>query len=241
MDKVFLRKYSTYEELGIYSVSVSFAGAAIIFQSIFSTIWSPLVYRWVNEGVDPIEIHKVSQHVLSCVLALFSILGMFSWVVRWILPSHYAPVQYLLVACMGYPLFYTLSETTVVGIGIARKSIYSMLSSVIAVIVNLIGNYLFVPKFGAAGAAIATAIAFWVFLVCRTEFASKVWSPQPRVGLYVLTFICLSLSIVSAVCQQKYFFELIVAWILLFFVNLILNLKNISALKTIYQDRKIRK
>ena len=39
MDKLFLRSMSTFEELGIYSVTVSIAGVAIIFSGVFNTIW----------------------------------------------------------------------------------------------------------------------------------------------------------------------------------------------------------
>lgn len=39
MDKFFLRSLSSFTELGIYSVAVTFAGVALVFQSIFSTIW----------------------------------------------------------------------------------------------------------------------------------------------------------------------------------------------------------
>lgn len=218
MDKVFLRKFSTYEELGIYSVSVSFAGAAIIFQSIFSTIWAPMVYQWVNEGVEPARIHRVTELVLAIVLALFGIIGIFSWAVTWILPIQYERVQYLLLACMAYPLFYTLSETTVVGIGIARKSGYAMWASLVAVLVNLLGNYLMVPTMGATGAAIATAIAFWVFLVLRTELSIRAWKPMPRLKIYGSTLFCLCMVILVSIFGKEYgwFFQLI--WTLLFLI-----------------------
>jgi O-antigen/teichoic acid export membrane protein len=204
MDKVFLRKFSTYEELGIYSVSVSFAGAAIIFQSIFSTIWAPMVYQWVNEGVEPARIHRVTELVLAVVLALFGIIGVFSWAVTWILPKEYDRVQYLILVCMAYPLFYTLSETTVVGIGIARKSGYAMWASLIAVLVNLVGNYLMVPTMGATGAAIATAISFWVFLVVRTELSIRAWKPMPRLKIYGSTFFCLCMVILVSIFGKEY-------------------------------------
>ena len=132
LDKVFLRSMSSYEELALYSVSVSFAGVALIFQSIFSTVWAPLVYKWSAAGLDPDKIHQITDHVLAFIVILFSLMGVFSWAVTLLVPKTYYNSQYLLPLCMCYPLFYTLSETTVVGIGLTRKTIYLLLASMIA-------------------------------------------------------------------------------------------------------------
>jgi len=191
MDKLFLRNMSTFEELGIYSIATSFAAAAIIFQSVFSTVWAPTVYKWAAEGINNEKIDQVTEYVLAAVVFIFVLAGLFSWIVSYLLPEKYDRVQYILVACMAYPLFYTLSETTVVGLGITRKSGYAMLAAIIAAMVNMVGNYLLVPNHGATGAAISTAIAFWVFLFCRTEFSCLVWRKVPRIKIYTSTLLCL--------------------------------------------------
>lgn len=212
MDRLFLRSYSNFEELGIYSMATNFAAAGLILQSIFSTVWAPIVYKWAAEGVDASKIHRVTEHLLAVVVFLFVMAGLGSWVVTFILPEGYREVRYLLVACMAYPLFYTLSETTVVGIGVSRKSGYSMLASIVAVSVNFTGNYLLVPVYGAAGAAISTAFSFWVFLICRTELSCLVWRQVPRFKLYVMTLVCLILSFGSAFYSEKGSGLMILAW-----------------------------
>ncbi|HEZ0594103.1 TPA: oligosaccharide flippase family protein, partial [Neisseria meningitidis] len=40
-DRLFLKKYAGLEQLGVYSMGISFGGAALLFQSIFSTVWTP--------------------------------------------------------------------------------------------------------------------------------------------------------------------------------------------------------
>lgn len=203
IDRVMLSRWSNYSELAIYSVSVSFAAAATIFQSVFSTVWAPTVYKWAsnNEGHD--KIIMVNRYVLMLVVILFCLAGLFSWIVPLILPSEYTSVQWILVACIAYPLLYTLSETTVVGIGISRKSSYAMLAAVLALLVNLLCNYFLIPLFGAAGAASSTALSFWFFLVCRTEFSIHVWRPMPRIALYSLTFLIVVGAVSVALLQEK--------------------------------------
>ena len=215
LDKVFLRTYSSYEELALYSVAVSFAGAAAIIQSVFSTVWAPTVYKWVSLGTGDAQVEKVTNVMLGIVVGLFALIGLCSWLVNWILPQQYNEVRYLLIVCMTAPLLYTLSETTKVGIGISRRSSFSMLASLLGCIANVVGNYLLVPKFGAAGAAASTSISFWLFLLLRTEFSCYLWKSIKRSHIYLLTGIPVSLSIFNLFVPKKYDPAFMAAWLLL--------------------------
>ena len=242
MDKLFLRSFSSFEELGIYSVASNFAAVAIIFQSVFSTVWAPIVYKLAAEGINTNKIDKVTDGVLAVVVVLFSLAGLFSWIVALILPPQYKDVQYILLPCMAYPLFYALSEATAVGIGITRKTIYSMLASLIAAIVNAIGNYLLIPKLGASGAAISTAISFWLFFFLRTEFSIRVWRPLPRAKLYTLTLACLLLSVLFTLLGDIYYQYFMTSFFTLLLILLFLYKKQIRLfnLKSLLVERSTK-
>lgn len=201
MDKVFLRSLSTFEELGIYSVAVSFAGAALVFQAIFSTVWAPVVYKWAAEGVDPQKIKNVMDYVTLAVIVIWSLAGMFSWVVTYILSPEYDSVQYILLAAMAYPLLYTLSESTGVGIGIQRKTLFSLLAAIVALAINAIANWFLIPIYGAAGAAMGSALAFFIFFAMRTEASSKLWVSFERWRMYGFVLLLLALGIVVNVLE----------------------------------------
>lgn len=186
LDKLFLRAYSSFEMLGIYSVAVSFAGAALVFQTVFSTVWAPVVYKWSAEGVEIDKIKNVIDHVTLAIVIIWSFSGIFSWVVTVILPEQYNQVQNILLATMAYPLLYTLSECTGIGISIKRKTIYSMFAATSALVVNAIANWLLIPIYGPAGAASATAISFFIFLIIRTESSSMQWKKIERLRMYIL-------------------------------------------------------
>lgn len=201
MDKFFIRGLSSFEELGIYSVAISFSAAALVFQAVFSTVWAPIVYKWASQDIDPLKIKEVIDYSTLAVVTLWSLSGMFSWLVTYILPPKYDQAQYILVASMAYPLLYTLSEATGVGVGIKKKTIYSMLAAVIALIINAIGNWYLVPAYGAAGAAIASGIAFFAFFIVRTEASSLLWHSFERLRMYALIFIMVILSIIINVLK----------------------------------------
>ncbi len=145
LDRILLSRWSNYEELAVYSVSVSFAAAATIFQSVFSTIWAPTVYKWASKNEGHEKVINVSRYVLLFVMILFCLSGLLSYFVTLVLPAVYNDVQWILIACLAYPLLYTLSETTVVGIGVARKSVYAMVAGVLALLINLVLNFYLIP------------------------------------------------------------------------------------------------
>ncbi|SEK39541.1 Membrane protein involved in the export of O-antigen and teichoic acid [Halomonas daqiaonensis] len=192
IDKIFLRTLASFEELGLYSVAVSFAAAATILQSVFSTIWAPTVYKWASKGEGLENVHKVIRYILALVVIGFCLAGLLSWVITFFLPPKYDAVQWIVVSCLGFPLLYTLSETTVVGIGISRRSSFGMVAAILSFAINLFGNWLLIPHFGAAGAAVSTCISFWVFFVLRTEFSIYLWKSLPRLLLYAFTLACVS-------------------------------------------------
>lgn len=186
MDRLFLRTLSTFSELGVYSVTMSIAAVATVFSGIFNTIWAPLVYKWIKtEDIDLIKIDEISEHLLAAIYFVIVLSGLFSWVLPYFLPEEYNSIQYLITPCLIAPFFYTLSETTAVGIAISRKTSYSMFASVGAMLFNAFGNYLLVPSMGALGAALSTAMAFWFFYILRTELSSKVWRKIPRKKAYL--------------------------------------------------------
>ncbi|OXY81882.1 lipopolysaccharide biosynthesis protein [Oceanimonas doudoroffii] len=225
IDKVFLRTLANFEELGVYSVAVSFAGAATILQSVFSTVWAPTVYKWASkdEGLD--NLHKVSRYILGLVVLMFCLAGLLSWIVTLFLPANYMAVQWILVSCLGAPLLYTLSETTVVGIGISRRSSFAMLAALVAFVVNLVGNLLMIPRFGAAGAAVSTCISFWVFFVLRTEFSIYLWKPMPRLLLYGYSALVVVGASVFTLYGGSIYSFMLAFWCLLF-VTALFSFRN---------------
>lgn len=231
LDRIMLSRWGSYSELAVYSVSVSFAAVATIFQSVFSTVWAPTVYRWARESDGDDKVIAVTRYVLLLVISLFCLAGLLSWFVPLILPKQYTEVQWILVACLAYPLFYTLSETTVVGIGITRRSVYAMISCILAFLVNIVCNYALIPLYGAAGAASSIALSFWVFLVFRTEFSIRVWKPQPRGALYSFTFLAVLGSILSALKQEELGYFIYLYWGGLLITCSLLFMKEIKVVK----------
>jgi len=100
-----------------------------------------------------------------------------------------------------------------------RKNIFMTLSTIISAIVNLIGNLILVPKYGALGAAIATALSYIVFFWCRTLISNFLWK-STSLTYHLITHIIIVLMLI-----ELYFSgSLSMLWLLVIFL---LNYKTL--------------
>ena len=203
MDRLFLRYFSTYTELGVYSITMSVAVVVTIFAGIFNTIWSPMVYKWMSEdNFDYEKIDTVLEYVVAAIYFFIVLTSLFSWVIPYFLPPQYSNIQYLLAVCLLGPLLYTLSEVTGIGIAVVRRTKFSMLCAIVAMLCSLILNYFLVPQFGAAGAAISTAVAFFIFFILRTEISQLVWRKKSHLKVFLIMLSLLIISSLNLLLEQ---------------------------------------
>jgi O-antigen/teichoic acid export membrane protein len=232
-----LRIYAPMSELGLYSVTASFAAVAGVFQSIFTVIWAPTVYKWQAENVDMTKVSIVSNQVLMTVCLICALCGMFSWITDYLLPEQYSSVKYLLLCSLIPPLMYTLSEVTSIGIGITKRTHFSIWATLIAFSANVILSINFVPAYGAAGAVVSNAIAYVIFFTVRTEFSSLIWQSFSRVRIYVFVNLLLVLSILTIICAA--YDTTMYAYMWLFFLCFSFICFNSDA-KSLWKEIKLR-
>lgn len=219
MDKLFLKDISSYSELGYYSIAVNFTAIITIFSTILLNIWNPIVYKWSANNAPVTDYTDVMKLVFFLSLILWSLAGMFSWILPFILPAELKEVESLFLLLIGGPVLKLLSEITKVGVGIKRKSILIIIPVLIAVIINGVLNYLLIPTFGAKGAAVASLFAFYVLLICRTELSILVWQSFPRFKIYIVCLIYLLSSIGLTEFLDDVYIRFFI-WSVFFLINL---------------------
>jgi O-antigen/teichoic acid export membrane protein len=227
IDRFFLRHYVGFDELGVYALSVTLAGAVFVASSIFSNLWHPILYQGVKNGIDEKKVQRVIENMTLFVSLVWSIIGSLTFVAPYFFPPVYASIEYLIVACVAMPLFYMLAETTGVGIGIKRRSIYGMAASIVALIVNILLNFVLIPSYGTAGAALATLISFFIFFTVKTEASSVLWCSLPRIKIYlILLLYMLATSIMVIYQAEVHYFNFV--WLLLLLLTCVLFYSRVS-------------
>lgn len=179
MDKVMLRAMCSYSELGLYSAAYKIVNVLGVVQSCFTLYWVPLAFRWYGEKKDN-RYFSAANEIVACIMCAmcFGVL-LCKDLVALILGANFARAVYIFPFIMLYPIMYTMSETTAVGISFARKTGYNILISSISAGTNIILNYLLIPDLGGVGAAIATGVSYIVFFWGRTLVSRKKWYRFP--------------------------------------------------------------
>ena len=212
-DKISLSYLSDLSQLGLYSVSVSFAAVATIMQSIFSTIWAPTVFKWESERVSFDKIFYFRDGLIVVIIYAMALISFFGWVIDYILPPQYYEVKYIVVCCLFQPFMYMLSEVTGIGIALRKKTQYITFIVILTFLMNLSLNFVLIPGFGAKGAAVATATSFFFFYFLKTLVSSRIWvNTLSYIGIFII-FIGYTLSVLQALFSPLYYGYIMAGWL----------------------------
>jgi len=214
MDKFALRIWSSYEEIGYYATAFSIVSMLAILQTAFSSFWTPLAYKWYEEGKSVLYFEKVGK-ILMSILMLCS--GMVI-LLRNVILLFYSPDFSIASTMIPFLLLLVSMETMsyVVGCGInlKRKTVYNTVASLAACIVNLLGNYLLVPMYGGLGASFSTGLSCIVFMLVKMFVSRYIWYKFPCAYIIINVFLILLLDSV-AVLANNYFIEVLIFTLLI--------------------------
>ena len=174
IDKLTLDAFCTEYEIGIYASAVSLVGIFLIVKTIFESIWIPMqTEHFVKNPEDPSFIQKGSLYL--CIVLFFVGINvmMFKDIFCYLLGEKYRDAAQIIPFLYLGSSMYAISDTTMCGIDISKKSYLHAISGFVACIINLCGNLLLVPLIGPKGAALATCLSFVIYFVTRTYFSLK--------------------------------------------------------------------
>jgi len=199
MDKLALRSFSTFEEIGFYTAANKIVAVLLLIQTGFSTFWTPVAYETHEKSPDDTSLYSRVSKLLAAVMFMVSLLLIgFKDIIVLILDSAYLPAANIMPFLIFYPIMYTVSETTVIGINFAKKTHWHLWISLMAASVNFIGNSLLVPIYGAKGAALATGVSYVVFFYSRTLISRKLYRVDYSLMRYTMaTFILIFVAFIN--------------------------------------------
>ncbi|MET2852532.1 oligosaccharide flippase family protein [Vibrio owensii] len=213
MDRFFITWYSDLDNLAIYGVAASFAGVASLLSKILSNTWHPIIYGMKDNEELKIKLYSTCNLVLYFTLVFWCFIGATNWLIGFFLPSDYTDVPSIFLVCISSPLLYMISEITIIGVALKKRTSLAMMSSIVAFISNAVLNFILVPEFGAKGAAIATAISFFLFLMFRTEFSRCLGYEFNSKVIYIYTLLFLFFSIFSLFFEHVFYISF--SWVIL--------------------------
>ena len=201
MDKIMIRSLCDYQQLGLYDTALKIVSVLAIVQNCFSTFWSPIAFKWNKEKKETEKFEEVGKILSIIMVSMFmGILTFKEVIIKILSPDYYNAVE-ILPFLLIYPIMYTVSEVTVVGIYFSGKSVTTIIVAVCSCVLNVTLNSLLIPKYGAIGASIATGCSYILFFWLRTIISRKVWRHFSINYDVYITIIILVQCFINIMCQ----------------------------------------
>lgn len=229
-DRLMLAKYASLSDLGVYAMAINIAGVGALLQQVFSTLWHPIIYKKISIDADNLDIEVVMRTVSAVCFFVVCLVAIFAPLLVRFLPEQYDDIKYILAACMLPPIFILQSEVTGIGISIKKRTVLLVFITAAALLVNVFLNYGLIPKFGIAGAALASVVSFFLYLVLKTEMAVMCWKKIKRLEFYFFSVTVSMVSGAQVLYGRDYFYLFILLWFVILMVVLGVYKKNIISL-----------
>lgn len=171
ISNLLIKEQLTFTALGVYSSALSIASLINLIQAGFNMYWTAFVYE--NYKKEQKRISAVHNYI-TYVMVLFGMgILLFQDIIFLLLGESYRSSKSFFAFLLMAPICYTISESTGVGIAIAKKTQLNMVFILGSLIVNVAGCYILIPRYGSMGAAIASAAAGLVYLAIRSVLGEK--------------------------------------------------------------------
>ena len=177
IDRLALRSYSDFTEIGLYSAAFKVVAIMSLIQAGFTTFWTPVAYEsYENEPENTIIFEKTSVFIAAIMFTLGTLIVVFNDIIFLLLATSYRNAARIVPFLLLVPIMYTVSEVTFVGINFKKKTYWHILIASVAAIANFIGNMWLVPIYGAKGAALSTGLSYIIFFSMRTFISIRLYS-----------------------------------------------------------------
>jgi O-antigen/teichoic acid export membrane protein len=245
IDRYMINLLLDLESVGHYSVALRLASATSLVMVGFQMTITPLVYKHYNESATPESLAVIFKYFV--VFAAFFFL-VYSLVAEELLILLTTPDFYLVanvIPILVLALLFSNMYVFMPGIGIRKKTYLIFLISIVAAFINIVLNYLLIPIFGMMGAAVATAIGYFIFFLCFVFFSQKLYYVPHKWSGFVALFFITSFFVYlyfRYFVEFNYFYRLIVRLLLvLILIASMFKLKLITVLELLIIKNAVMK
>lgn len=175
-DRYLIGHFYSQSDIGIYAIANKLVIMLTIFTGAFITSWPSFLFSNKDEENSK-DKYKIALNyfffIFSCLALIISVFSkeiviLMSDEKYW---SAYKMVSYLIFGELAMSMAYISGA----GLNIAKRSTLAMIVSWIIAILNIVLNFIFMPKYGPMVAAITTMICYFLAFYLNYLFAQKVY------------------------------------------------------------------
>ncbi len=224
-DKIMIQKIVGINKAGIYSVVYSIGNTINIVTNSITNAIIPWLYRKLKNN----ELDDIKNKLFSIFIFVISIISVFMLFVPEILMI-FASQQYYEAIYAIFPITASVFFMLVYGISATiefyyNKNKFSMIISGIAAIINIVLNYIFMPKLGYLVASYTTMICYAILTIGHVKYTNIImrkiknkvlFNMKTIYTLLILVFIIVVLS--DILCKFVILRYIIVLMFLIIFI-----------------------
>jgi O-antigen/teichoic acid export membrane protein len=175
-DRIFIERYFTLKDVGLYSLSYKLSQVLLIFTQGFNKAYEPIFFKLANNEKAIVAKRKLFKYNRVYIIVLITgalLISLFS-------------KEFVLLLDAKYKSTYKLVPIILIGIlvnsmgGLFNRSIYQskktkqiMYLVLSSAVLNIMLNFVLVPRYGSYGAAYATTVTFTFFFFIKYFYSKK--------------------------------------------------------------------
>jgi O-antigen/teichoic acid export membrane protein len=220
IDRLMISHFLSLDDVGLFGIGYRFASMVGLVMVGFQGALTPLIYANHSDEKTPRKLAIIFRGFVAFSLLIFLSLCLFANEILYLMttPDYYpaAAIIIFLTPAILLSNMYIFAP----GIGIAKKTHLILYVNIVGATLNIILNWMLIPKFGISGAAIATLLSyasiFFVYmrLSQKLYFVPHKWRPiffalivtsllaywVPKLNMPFSLGIVLKLLIISLMC-----------------------------------------
>ncbi len=194
-DRLMISRFCGVDKAAIYGVAYNLAMVLILVLNAINNAYTPWLYKKIDEK-KPQENKKISAYIALLMAVLLSgIIWLAPEIIYVMAGKNYSAAKWVVppVAASLLLLLYTQFSNNVEFL--YKKKFYLIIASLVPAVVNIVLNYIFIPKFGFLAAGYTTLVSYLLFALISYLFIIKYLKKgQELYGLFNVKILLLILA-----------------------------------------------
>lgn len=209
-DRIMISQLDSQSSAGIYTVVYGVGSIGTIIWGAIQGSVTPTIYDRMsnhsNDGVNQLCLKLIL--IFGCACLSISLLA--PEVIRILGPRSYLKGVYVVPPVVGAILISCLYNLFSIVTFYYKKSGFIAFASIVAAAINIILNYILIPRFGFVAAAYTTLVSYIVlaimhFIIMKKTQEFEVYNGGQLFGICtVLLLLCITVSLIYEYCWMRY-------------------------------------
>lgn len=216
-DRTMITMYRHSSETGIYSLVYSISMLAGVFTMSLENVWIPWFTKKMNIGAKNEINDNVKVYIEVSLMIMITLLMVGPEILKILAPKEYWDGDKLIPILILSSFFLFLYSISIDLEYYYKSTKIIAINTIVAALINLVLNFIFIPKHGAIAAAVSTAIAYITSFFIHYVVARKIDKELFPISLYVKP-ICI--MIISTIVSYVLLEQIILRWIIILLFNI---------------------